>query len=165
MEKFQLLREQALKHHRVAEHMVKVTYPLIQDTKLLVSITENLFLSLDNAISSILYHERLFKLVPQFPDNFKSKFQLLYQKQAKYNLPPEYFQIILELEEIIQLHRSSPIEFKRKDRFIICTEKYQTKAITFDQLKKYLVQTREFLDLMNQITSRNQRIFKNYQDE
>lgn len=163
MEKFQLLREEALKNYRLAEHMLRVTYPLIQDTKLLLGITNNLFSLFDQAVSSILHHQRIFKLVPAFPDNFKSKIQLLYQKRSRYQIPQEYFSLILELDEIIRLHKTSPIEFRRKDRFIICTEKYQVKAITFDQLKEYLKKAREFLDLMNQITSRHQSVFSSQQ--
>jgi len=162
MEKFQSLREEALKNYRMADHMLNVTYPLIQDTKLLLGVTNNLFLALSHALSSILHHERLFKLVPPFPDNFESKFHLLHQKRSRYKINQEYFDLMLELKEIILLHQNSPVEFRRKDRFIICTKNYKVKAITSNQLKNYLKKTREFLDLMNQITSRNQRLFQNF---
>lgn len=160
MEKFQLSRQEALKKYQIAEHMLEVTYPLIQDTKLLLGVTQNLFLALTQAMSSILYHERLFKVIPPFQDNFESKFRLLYQKRVRYKISQEYFDLILELKEIIQLHRTSPVEFRRKDRFIICTEKYKIKAITRNQLKNYLKKTKEFLNQMEQIVSRSQRFFK-----
>ncbi len=161
MEEFQLLRESALKNYRMADHMLNVTYPLIQDTKLLLGVTQNLFLTLTQAMSSILHHERLFKLVPAFQDNFESKFYILQQRRSRYKIDPECFNIMLELKEVILLHKKSPVEFRRKDRFVICTNNYKVKAITSNQLKNYLKKTREFLDLMNQITSRNKRIFQN----
>jgi hypothetical protein len=161
MEEFQLLRESALKNYRMADHMLTVTYPLIQDTKLLLGITDNLFLTFTHAMSSILHYERLFKLVPAFNDNFESKFHIFHKKRSRYKIDQEHFDIMLELKEIILLHKKSPIEFKRKDRFVICTNNYKVKAITANQLKNYLKKAREFLDRMNQITSRNEMIFKN----
>ena len=161
MEKFQLLREEALKNYRIADHMLNVTYPLIQDTKLLLGVTQNIFLTLTQAMSSILHHERLFKLVPPFQDNFESKFHILQQRRSRYKIDQEYFNIMLELKEVILLHKKSPVEFRRKDRFVICTNNYKVRAITSNQLKDYLKKTREFLDFMNQITSRNKRIFQN----
>jgi len=160
MEEFQLLREDALKNYRMADHMLSVTYPLLQDTKLLLCVTENLFLTLTQAMSSILHHERLFKLVPVFNDNFENKFHTLHQKRSRYNIDQEYFDLMLELKETILLHKKSPVEFRKKDRFIICTNNYKVKAITANQLKNYLKTTRKFLNLMNQITSKHQRIFK-----
>lgn len=160
MEKFQLLREEALKNYRMADHMLNVTFPLIKDTKLLLGVADNLFLTLTQAMSSILHHERLFKLVPAFNDNFESKFHILHQKRSRYNLEQEYFNLMLELKETIQLHKTSPVEFRKKDRFIICTNNYKVKAITVNQLKIYLKQTRKFLDFMNQITFRYKGIFK-----
>lgn len=163
MEKFQLLREEASKNYRMADHMLSVTYPLIQDTKLLLGVTENIFLALVQAMSSLLYYERLFKLVPHFNDDFESKFHTLHQKRIHYNISQEYFNLMIELKEIILLHKTSPVEFRKKDRFIICTNNYKVKAITAYQLKNYLKKTREFLDLTNAVTSRNKNIFKRYQ--
>ncbi len=161
MEEFQLLREEAVKNYRMADHMLNVTYPLIQDTKLLLGVADNLFTTLLQAVSSILHHERLFKLVPAFNDNFESKFHTLHQKRSRYNIHQDYFNLLLELKEIIHLHKKSPIEFQKKDRFIICTNNYKVKAITANQLKIYSKKTKEFLHIMNKITSRNKQIFQN----
>ena len=161
MEKFQLLREEAHKNYRMADHMLNVTYPLIQDTKLLLGVTQNLFQSLSLAMSSILHHERLFKLVPAFQDSFESQFRVLHQRcSRRHQIDQEYFKLILELREALQLHKKSPIEFRRKDRFIICTNNYKVKAITSNQLKEHLKKAKGFLDLTHQITSRNERFFK-----
>lgn len=160
MEKFQALREEALKNYRIADHMLNVTYRLIQDTKLLLGATDNLFSALVRGMSAILHHERVFKLVPPFQENFESLFQSLHQKRGRYNLSQEYFDLMLELREIVSLHKTSPVEFRRKDRFVICTHNYKIEAITVNQLKDYLKKTGEFLKEMERITSRYERIFK-----
>lgn len=160
-----MLREEAFKHYRLADHIFYHTYALIQDTKLLLGVTENLFLALSCGLSAILYHERLFKLVPPFSENFESKLQTLQQKRERYGLEQGYFELIRELREEVALHKSSPVEFRRKDRFIICTDSYKMKAITANQLREYLKKGQQFLERMNQITSRYQNIFPNQKEE
>jgi len=163
MEKFQLLRQESVKNYQVADHLLTVTYPLLKDTKLLLGVTDNMFSALNNAMSSVLYHERLFKLVPLFEDTFESKFNIFrYKCVPRYKINPEYIDLIQEIGEIITLHKRSPIEFKRKDRFIICSKNYQMKGITTYQLKLYLQKTKEFLNLTSNITSSKERFFKNH---
>ena len=162
MEKFQLLRQESFKNYHVADHILTVTYPLIKDTKLLLGVTDNMFLALNNAMSSVLHHERLFKLVPIFEDTFESKFNIFrYKCVPRYKINQEYIDLIQELQEIIYLHKKSPMEFRRKDRFIICTKNYQMRGITTNQLKIYLQKTKEFLKIAQDITSSKERFFKN----
>ncbi|MBT4651585.1 hypothetical protein HOC13_03630 [Candidatus Woesearchaeota archaeon] len=161
MEKFQILREDALKNYRMADHMLHVTYPLIKDTKLLLGVAINIYHSHLSALSSILHHDHLFKLVPLFEDSFESKI-LVFQKKClnRHKINKDLLNSLLELKEIMDLHKNSPVEFRHKDRFIICTNNYKIQAITTNQLKLYLQKTRKFLDLMNKITLKNERIFR-----
>ena len=50
MEKFQQLNEEAIKNYRIADHILNKTYPLLKDTRMLVGVTENIFLALTNAV-------------------------------------------------------------------------------------------------------------------
>ena len=153
MEKFQELQENAKKNYRIADHMLNVTYPLLKDTKLLLGVTENLFLALMNSMSSLLHYERIFKLVPHFQDNFESKFHIFCSRcTRRHNLDQDYPKLIQEMKEIILLHKKSPVTFRRKDRFIICTSKYQVKAITSHQLRNNLKKTKEFLNIITKLT-------------
>ena len=163
MEKFQLLRQESLKNYQVADHILTVTYPLIKDIKLLLGVTDNMFLALNNAMSSVLHHERLFKLVPIFEDTFESKFNVFrYKCVPRYKINQEYIDLIQELQEIIYLHKKSLMAFRRKDRFIICTKNYQMKGITTNQLKIHLRKTKEFLKITQDITSSKERFFNNH---
>ena len=162
MEKFQSLRQESLKKYRVADHILNVTYPLLKDTKLLLGVTDNLFLALTTAMSSVLYHERIFKLVPFFEDSFESKFNVFRHRCVpRHKINSEYIDLIQDLQEIISLHKKSPIEFRRKDRFIICNKNYQMRGITTNQLKTYLQKTKEFLKITQDITSSKERFFNN----
>ena len=76
MEQFQEAIEKANQKLKIADHMIFMTYPLVRDNRLLLSIIQNIFLALTNSMSSILYYERLFKKIPSFNDNFDSKFTI-----------------------------------------------------------------------------------------
>ena len=161
MEKFQELRELSKKKLKIADHMLTMTYPFVQDPKLLIAVIENLFLALTNAMGSLLYYERLFKKIPPFQDSFASKFNMFKAKcVTKYNIDTDYIMMIQELKEIIIEHRKSPVEFSKKDRFIICSEDYKMKIISLDQLKDYIKKTKLFIQQTNNIVSKNESIFR-----
>lgn len=160
MEKFQELRGGALEHYKNADHMLSITYPLIGDTKILLNVTDNVFLALTKAMGAILHYDRLFKYIPPFNENYEGKFLMFKNKSMKrYNIDLEFTKLIQEIKEIIVLHKNSPVEFKRKDRYVICTDNYRMVAITVNMLKTYLKKTKEFISIMQLITQKNERIF------
>lgn len=160
MEKFQELREVAKKKVHIADHMLTQTYPLIKDPKLLLAIIENVFLALTNAIGSVLYYERLFKRIPPFQDNFSSKFNMFRARCVeKYKINKDYVGMIRDVKDIILQHKKSPVEFSRKDSFVICSEDYKMKVISIEQIKSYLDKTKLFIQEASYIVSKNENIF------
>jgi len=152
MEKYEEAREKALKNLKTADHMLYVTYPVLQDPKLLVSILDNVFLALTSTMTTILWHQRLFKKIPPFHDNFESKFNLFRAKIVPaHKIEKKYEEFIREIQEIIALHRKSKVEFRRKDSFIICQDDYSTISVTVPQLKDYVRIVKEFVSIMEDI--------------
>jgi hypothetical protein len=47
----------------------------------------------------------------------------------KHGLNSKYEKLVRELHHILSEHKKSPIEFARKDKFIICSPSYQTKTV------------------------------------
>ncbi|TKJ17211.1 hypothetical protein CEE44_01605 [Candidatus Woesearchaeota archaeon B3_Woes] len=161
MEKFQELRENSKKKILLADHILTQTYPLLKDPKLLLSVVENLFLAYTNSIGALLHYDRLFKRIPQFQDNFDSKFKMFKEKCAvRHNIKQEDINTIKEIKQIIVQHRKSPMEFAREDRLVICSDKYSMKTIKVDGLKKMMINAKEFVDKINNITSKNEEIFR-----
>jgi len=161
MEKFQESREKALRNLKIADHMVSTTYPLLKDNKLLLNAAENVFLSLSHGMNAILYYDRLFKRIPPYSDTFEIKFNILKTKCAKrYELDAGHIRLLLDLREILVLHRKSPMEFSRKDKFIICSDDYQMKTITHADLKAYVAKAKVFIRTMVRIVQQNEGIFR-----
>ena len=160
MEKFQELRDIAKKKLHLADHILTQTYPLIQDNKLLLAVVENIFLALTNAMGSILYYERLFKKIPPFHDNFDSKFNMFRSRVVdSYNIDKEHVRFIQDIKDIIVAHKKSPVEFTKKDKFVICSDDYNIKTITLEQMKGYVSKAKSFIQKTDSIVSKNEEIF------
>jgi len=161
MEEFQLASRKAHEKLKLADHMLTQTYPLVRDPKLLVAVMENIFLALTNAMASVLYYERTFKSIPPFVDNFENKLRLFREKcTPKYSLSRKYLDTITEVKEAVLAHRRSPIEFARKENFVICSDNYKLRTITIEQIKGYIGLTKTFLKETAVIVSKNERIFR-----
>jgi len=160
MEKFQELRDVASKKLHLADHILTMTYPMIKDSKLLLSAIENLFLALTYGMSSLLHYERLFKRIPPFADNFASKFELFKDKCVhRYNIDEEIIKIIQDIKEIIIAHKKSPMEFTRKETLVICDRDYRTRIISENMIKSYVEKAKLFIKNISTIVSKDESIF------
>ena len=160
MEKFQILLEQSKKKLNIANHMLTMTYPIVKDAKLLLAVLEGTFLSLTNALGAILYYERLFKRIPSFQDNFDSKFNILKEIADKHQIKKEHMEMIKEIKGIILQHKTSPVEFTRNDRLVICSDNYQMKQISYDNLKEYIANAKSFINKANTIVKKDESTFR-----
>lgn len=152
MDYIQELKEEALKKLKTADHILTQSYPLVKDTRLLLAVMDNIFLSLTSSMSSLLYQERLLKTIPPFHDNFDSKFNMFRSKiVGKYGIKKEHIDLLQEVNDTILEHRKSPVEFTRKDSFVICSEKYDLKAVSADKISKYLSQAKDFVNSMSKL--------------
>ena len=161
MEKFQEARDKAKRNIKIADHMLSVTYPLVKDPKLLLAIIENIFLSYTNSVAAILYYERLFKRIPPFQDTFESKLNMFRERcLLKYNIDKSYLTEIQDIKDIIIEHRKSPVEFKRKDQFVICSDNYRIKSISINDIKNYINKAKVFIEAMDNIVSKDEGLFR-----
>ena len=160
MEKFQESLLKAKKSIHLADHMVFVTYKLINDPRLLLSAIKNIFNSLQYTIDSLLNHERVFKRIPAYPENFGSKFIILKNHCIdRLNLNQSYLYLIKDINTLLTDHKNSPVEFSRKDRFIICSSNYRTKSISLKEIKEYLSRSKLFIKDVETIIMKDARIF------
>ena len=161
MEEYSEERESALKKIRVADHMLNMTFPIVQDPKILMAVLENIFLSMEHSISSILHYERKYKRIPPFQGTFESKFNMFRMRCVdRYNIPKEYLIFISEIREIILKHKESPMEFRRKDKFVICSDDYDLKTISIKEIKDFLIKSRLFCENIFKIIEKNERLMQ-----
>jgi len=152
MEKAKEARDKALKHLKIADHMLTQTYKTLNDQKILLTVLENLFLALTNSMAAILHYERYHHRIPPFQDTFDSKFNMLKLKVANlYPISQEALQFMLDIKYLIVAYKESPAAFSRKQAYIICSEEYDVKSLSEEGMKKSMQKAKAFVGLMQDI--------------
>lgn len=160
MERFQVCREDAAKHLRIADHMLTITYPMVKDPKLLLTILDNLYRSVMSSVESLLQYERLFKRINVFGDSDEERLSIFKHVAQKYRLDQKYIRTIFELKELIRAHRNSPMEFARKDKFVIYTKDHDLKTISQGTIKSYITTARQMAKEIASLTGKDERLFR-----
>ena len=156
MDKYLQAIEKSKKDWQLADHMLTVTYPLVKDTKLLLPIIEKIFLSMANAMVAVLYFDRMYKRIPAFTDTLEGKFNAFKQHCVhRHNMDKSYVADMHEIKTIIVERKKSPIEFVRKDRFVICNENYRIRTLSIGDIKSYLSKAKLFIEEMENIIKKN----------
>jgi len=145
MEKFQENLAQAIKNLQIADHMTYVTYPLINEKRLLLKIFDEIYKSIIGCINAILNYEYLYKRITIYKEN-NYNMQTFINKCAKnYGLTNKQIKEIIEIIEINKQHKQSAMEFVKKDKVVILSDNLKTKTINLQKIKEYLLLAKELL--------------------
>jgi hypothetical protein len=159
MEKFQELREKALRSVRAADHMLGVSYPLLNDPKILVSVANNLLIAVDSALASVLEHEKLFKKISNIPETPSGKYLLIKQRALK-GFDDKNYEVINDLMDIVNGHKTSPVGFPRQDKYVIASDTYELRTLTTKELTVFLGKVRGIVEQLYEMTRKNDGIFR-----
>jgi len=141
-----------------ADHMLFMTYPLVKDTKLLIIIAENLCQACVLALDALLKYEMMFRRLNRVPTNFNEKMDVLKREIAgRYNIQRSNIVNIEDLNKLIEARKNSPIEFCKRDKYVICSDDYKTNFLTLDKLKNYLNESKIFINRVNTIIENARR--------
>jgi len=151
MEKYQELARKAFSNFKTADHLTYMTLPLINDNKLILTILENINLSLQNGMNSVLEFERLYKRISPLPENFPLRYSMFQQVGRRYEINPEELNLISSIKIILENHKNSPVEFSRPGKFVICNEDFRIKTISIEEIKQYLILAKSFLRKVDEI--------------
>jgi hypothetical protein len=145
VEKYAESMQKAMKSLQIADHMAYMTYPLVQDKRLLLKILDQVYDAMVNTINAILQYDYLWKRIQLYKDA-KSNFQTFKEKCApRYGITSEQISKILEALSLIEKHKRSPLEFARRDKIVIMTDNLRTSIIDIDIIKKYLVLSKQLI--------------------
>jgi len=158
MEKAISMIREANKALKTADHMLYVTMPVVNDNKIMMLVTENLCKAVVGAMDVILYYDRLYKRIGPHGDAFQMRYETFKNKcAARYNFSNENVALIRDIRKIMEARKKSPIEFSRRDSFVICSPSYRTETITIERLKNFMNQSKEFISKVNRIIEQNVR--------
>ncbi len=150
MEEVEAFKAKAKRSIHIADHMIYMTYNVVRDPKILLSIMDNIFLSQISAINAVLHQEKVYKSIPSIPEGFEAKF-MLFKSLYSSSIGDIYLKMIRDVKDTIFEHKTSPVEFRRKDKYIICNGSYKMRTISIEKIKEYIKLTKEFLQLTEKI--------------
>jgi len=140
------------KHFNTADHLTYVTYPLIKDIKLLMNIIDNVYKAMLLGMDAVLGYDRLFKRISQFPDDFKTKIEIFKTSCAKrYNIQREHIVLIEDLRNMVEHRDKSPMEFIRRDKFVVMDGDFRMKTLNYDKVKGHVNSAKGFIIKVNKI--------------
>ncbi len=152
MDNYRKLIESANINLKNADHMVYVTYPIVNDPKLIMTIAEKLYNSVMDTITALLEFDYLYKRISYIPEKEEEKIRLFKEFTIKrYSINRELLILIGELKELLDFRKRAPIEFTRKENFVVCSARYSTKTINLRKIKYYVQDIKVFLEKANRI--------------
>jgi hypothetical protein len=151
MEKFNFLVRQARTYFETADHLIYITYPMIGETKMLLVVVENLYRASVRLVSAVLQYERMYKRIMVLPLEFEGKLKVFEKVSSRFKISSTVVETVYDLWDIMQKHEKSPMEFARKDKFVITGEQFEMKTIDVTLLKKYASHIRTFLSKIETI--------------
>ncbi len=153
METVLYLVNKANKSFETADHLAYVTYPLLKEIKLVMTIAENLYNAFICGMDAFLSYERLYKRISyNLPDDFNSRFDIFKNKIVpRYNIGREQVLLISDLKNIIDYRRKSPMEFVRRDKLFICSDTYKMQTVSYEKIKDYINKSKPFFTTLNRV--------------
>lgn len=144
MEEFEKNLKEAIRHLQIADHMTYVTFPLVNENRLLLKIFDEIYNTIINCVNSILNYEYLYKRIKLY-NNQNDNLDTFIRIGKNYGLSNEQIKKIKQIIELNKMHKYSPMEFVRKDRVVILSDNLKTEIIDIRAIKEYLLLAKEFL--------------------
>ncbi len=130
----------------IANHLLTRTYPMVNDSRILLAVAKELHAASLSGMTALLEHDKATKRIPVLVNNIQSRLELLDESLDAHGFDKSFHKTISTLHNIVTLHEKAPVEFTKPDRFVICDKDYQLTTVTVDSLKQSLSSVRKFVD-------------------
>lgn len=155
MEEIKELIMDAEKKLTNVDHLLSVTFPLVQDSRILAPIAETLAQSALKTMEALLKYEYAYKRILELPNNIDGMYNLFRSKVAlRYKMNKNLLIMLFDLKNILQFRKRSAAEFVKHEKYIICSDVYSTTVITSEKLKSYKDLIAQFINQVKEIISR-----------
>ncbi len=137
---------------RAAEHIVRVTFPVVQDPKLLLHALEHLAKAARQIMSVILKREYLHQRVRLSTIGSENLEVFFGVCATRYKVSTENAAALRELLTLVESRRTSSMEFSQKGKVILVDDDFGTTIITVSHLAVFLDAVRNLhLELHRQL--------------
>lgn len=155
MEQIPLVLKEANRLFRNSDHLTYMTYPLVQDKRLLLRILENLNTSLSKFMEVLLYYDFVYEHGEKYPESFGARFDFFRRNCAKkYGVGETQMNMIREIHDIAEERSKSTMEFIRGGDYIIATKDFKLRRVGIEQIKKWINESRSFVMKVNSVAGK-----------
>ena len=140
MEKYPQDLKDSLKHLKIADHMIYITFPLIKEKRLLIKIFDEIYKSVFYCINAVLDYENL-----QINIEKQNNFKIIADRYLKEYFSNEEIREITKILSLSKQHKGSAMEFVKGENFVIMSDSLNTKTLDLEKVKKYLIFTKNIL--------------------
>ncbi len=160
MEQFRQLVAEATKAFDAADHLAYVTYPVVNDAKVLGLIADQLYTASRKGMDALLHYDSLYKRISLPPQDLRSRFDIFRQSVAKrYAVSSDELLAMMDLLELHEKRQQSTIEFKRRSAFVIASPEYRLRTLTLEKVKRYISHVKKFIHTIQGVLETSDRRF------
>jgi len=137
--------EEVAKSIKTADHLIYLSFPLLQDKRILLKAVIKIKETINKCINSILRFEYLNKKIRLYKDP-KKNFKVFKDTcSTKYNISNQEIKDIIELFELAEHQEKSSMEFMKDEKVIILSENMKARQISIEKAKKFLLLAKNLL--------------------
>ncbi|MFP4119112.1 MAG: hypothetical protein ACLFTH_03595 [Candidatus Woesearchaeota archaeon] len=150
MDVFEYFMKEARRSLDAAEHMRSVSYPLAEDPKIFLGVVSKLHEAHKSILKLVLLSNKdcsSVKECEQLPiRDFKKAFDLIQNDTTSAQvLSDKELSALAETYDLVLKHRDSPVEFPRKEQFVMCDDDYGTKQLSGELVRRLSDVTKQML--------------------
>ncbi len=143
---------QANKLFKTADHLTYMTYPLVKDERLIITIMENLAEAMAIGMNALLERESALGKIKKVPIEFKDRFEIFKNECAKrYNFNLGHLELLKDLNVLQDLRKNSSFEFSRNGYYVLAEKDFRTRKLTYQMIKNDLNLSKGFFEKINSI--------------
>lgn len=148
------LKESA-RHLQIADHMTYITFPLVNEKKLIIKIFEEIYKSIKNSILSAIHYEFENKNIILSNNEVENINNFIENLAKYYDINEKEISKIKEIIDLEKKHEESSMEFVRKEKIILMSESLNIRTLTIDDIKLYLTTSK---NLFLKISKKNKSL-------
>ena len=134
----------AAKNIQIADHMMYVTLPIVNERRLLLKIFDEIYKAIINCMYSLLYYEFSLGRV-KLSDVLSENIALFLKLSQRNLLSREQLKLIQEIIVVHERHSESALEFVRREKVVIMSDSLGVKSLDVRKTKEYLLVAKELL--------------------
>jgi hypothetical protein len=141
----QIYLAESEKKLKQADYLLTQTYPIIKDPKLLAVIAENLKTSLKLLLDAFLAFYKNKGDIKGVPLGSGAK-RHFFNELVAFKYKKDLLSLLETLEDLKKFKDESPIEFRRRERLVMCSDEYNVRVLDEQMVKEMLGKTKLFIN-------------------